>query len=427
MNKRHIKLIYLASLILGICFAPGCKEKVEELEVASHEHVDSVLLKTDVFQITSKQFKAAGIELDYVQKTELSETFEVTGELDLPPQNFAEVSTPIGGIIKSINVIEGDYVNKGQKVMDLSTPDLIRLQEDYLTSRSSLEYLEKDYLRQKELNAENVSSGKSYQEAKSKYQIEKARIESLKSQLSLLSISTENLHNGIIVQSISIRSPIKGYIGHVHVGIGSYAEPNNILFDVIDNTHITVHLDVFEEDLNKIKVGQKISVNLPNQDNRQIKGKIYNIGKAMDMESKSVAVHAEIVNNKTKELLPGTFVTALVNVGGQFVDALPEAAVVRAGENEYVFIVADLKKLAEDSIQFKKFTEPHFVRDANGNLIPLTFELIEVKTKASGRGLVEIDDLARIADSSQVVVKGAYYLLSQLKSGETAGCCAPEE
>ena len=357
----------------------------------------------------------------------MSETFEVTGELDLPPQNFAEVSTPIGGIIKSINVIEGDYVNKGQKVMDLSTPDLIRLQEDYLTSRSSLEYLEKDYLRQKELNAENVSSGKSYQEAKSKYQIEKARIESLKSQLSLLSISTENLHNGIIVQSISIRSPIKGYIGHVHVGIGSYAEPNNILFDVIDNTHITVHLDVFEEDLNKIKVGQKISVNLPNQDNRQIEGKIYNIGKAMDMESKSVAVHAEIVNNKTKELLPGTFVTALVNVGGQFVDALPEAAVVRAGENEYVFIVADLKKLAEDSIQFKKFTEPHFVRDANGNLIPLTFELIEVKTKASGRGLVEIDDLARIADSSQVVVKGAYYLLSQLKSGETAGCCAPEE
>ncbi|MBK8831158.1 MAG: efflux RND transporter periplasmic adaptor subunit [Saprospiraceae bacterium] len=427
MNRRHIKLIYLASLILGICFAPGCKEKVEEPEAVSHEHVDSVLLKTDVFQITSKQFKAAGIELDYVQKTELSETFEVTGELDLPPQNFAEVSTPIGGIIKSINVIEGDYVNKGQKVMDLSTPDLIRLQEDYLTSRSSLEYLEKDYLRQKELNAENVSSGKSYQEAKSKYQIEKARIESLKSQLSLLSISTENLHNGIIVQSISIRSPIKGYIGHVHVGIGSYAEPNNILFDVIDNTHITVHLDVFEEDLNKIKVGQKISVNLPNQDNRQIEGKIYNIGKAMDMESKSVAVHAEIVNNKTKELLPGTFVTALVNVGGQFVDALPEAAVVRAGENEYVFIVADLKKLAEDSIQFKKFTEPHFVRDANGNLIPLTFELIEVKTKASGRGLVEIDDLARIADSSQVVVKGAYYLLSQLKSGETAGCCAPEE
>jgi cobalt-zinc-cadmium efflux system membrane fusion protein len=178
MNKRHINLIYFASLILGICFAPGCKEKVEELEVASHEHVDSVLLKTDVFQITSKQFKAAGIELGYVQKTELSETFEVTGELDLPPQNFAEVSTPIGGIIKSINVIEGDYVNKGQKVMDLSTPDLIRLQEDYLTSRSSLEYLEKDYLRQKELNAENVSSGKSYQEAESKYQIETARNES---------------------------------------------------------------------------------------------------------------------------------------------------------------------------------------------------------------------------------------------------------
>jgi cobalt-zinc-cadmium efflux system membrane fusion protein len=174
-------------------------------------------------------------------------------------------------------------------------------------------------------------------------------------------------------------------------------------------------------------VGQKITVILPNQDNRQIEGKIYNIGKAMDMESKSVAVHAEIVNNKNKELLPGTFVTALVHVGGLLVDALPEEAVVRAGENEYVFIVADIKKLAEDSVAFKKFTEPHFVQDANGNRIPLTFELIEVRTKASGNRLVEIDDLAQIPDSAQVVVKGAYYLLSQLKSGETAGCCAPEE
>ena len=427
MNKQHINMLYLLALILGIWLIPACKEKVEEPEISLHEHADSVLANTDVFQITSRQYKAAEIELGYVQKTELSETFEVTGELDLPPQNFAEVSTSIGGIIKSINVIEGDYVNKGQKVMDLSTPDLIRLQEDYLTSRSNLEYLEKDYVRQKELYAENVSSGKVFQEAESKYQIEKARIASLKRQLSLLSISTDNLHNGIIVQTVPIRSPIKGYIGHVHVGMGSYAEPNNVLFDVIDNTHIHVHLDVFEEDLNKIKVGQKISVMLPNQDNLQIEGKIYNIGKAMDVESKSVAVHAEIVNNKSKELLPGTFVTALVNVGGQFVDALPEAAVVRAGENEYVFIVANLEKLAEDTIQFKKFTEPHFVLDANGNKIPLTFELMEVRTKASGNGLVEIDDLNLIPDSSQVVVKGAYYLLSQLKSGETAGCCAPEE
>ena len=427
MNKRHIKLITLAALLLIIGFIPACKEKVEEPEVLSHEHADSILLKTDVFQITSKQFKAAGIELGYVEKTELSETFEVTGELDLPPQNFAEVSTSIGGIIKSINVIEGDYVNKGQKIMDLHTPDLIRLQEDYLTSRASLEYLEKDYLRQKELYAENVSSGRVYQEAESKYQIEKARIASLKRQLSLLSISTANLHKGIVVQTIPIRSPIKGYIGHVHVGMGSYAEPNIVLFDVIDNTHIHIHLDVFEQDLNKIKVGQKITVMLPNQDNLQIEGKVYNIGKAMDMESKSVAVHAEIVNNKNKELLPGTFVTALVHVGGQFVDALPEEAVVRAGENEYVFIVPDLEKLAEDSVQFKKFTEPHFVLDANGYKLPLTFELMEVRTKASGNGLVEIDDLNQIPDSSQVVVKGAYYLLSQLKSGETAGCCAPEE
>ncbi len=427
MNKHLRTIIFLATVLLSLWFVISCKEKVDEPEVSLHEHVDSILLKTDIFQISSKQFKAAGIALGYMQKTELSETFEVTGKLDLPPQHFAEVSTPIGGIIKSINFIEGDYVSKGQAVMDLSTPDLIRLQEDYLTSRSNLEYLEKDYQRQKDLYAENVSSGKIFQEAESKYQMEKARLASLKRQLSILSISTDDLHKDIIAQTIPIRSPIKGYIGHIHGGMGSYTEPNNVLFDVIDNTNIIVHLDVFEEDLNKVKVGQKISVMLPNQDNKQIEGRIYNIGKAMDMESKSVSVHAKIVNNQNKDLLPGTFVTALVHVGGQFVDALPEEAVVRAGENEYVFIVADLKRLAEDSVQFKKFTEPHFVQDANGNRVPLTFELIEVRTKASGNGLVEIDDLALIPDSAQVVVKGAYYLLSQLKSGETAGCCAPEE
>ncbi|MGM3268086.1 hypothetical protein ACS2UZ_27235, partial [Bacillus cereus group sp. BC255] len=59
--------------------------------------------------------------------------------------------------------------------------------------------------------------------------------------------------------------------------------------------------------------------------------------------------------------------------------------------------------------------------------ISLSYKMVEVRTSASANGYVGMAPLEEILNSNIVVVKGAYFLMSQLKSGETVGCCGEGE
>ena len=307
--------------------------------------------------------------------------------------------------------------------MTLEHPDFLKLQEEYIGAKNNLTFLEQEYQRKKELIEANATSGKAFQEAESNYNIGKGRLTAISNQLSMLGISTAALNNGNIASTIALRSPISGYVIKLHGSLGSYAEPNKSLFVVVDNSQIQVHLDVYEKDFYNVKTGQKINVFLPNQENVEVEGRIISIGKAMDNTTKSIAIHAEIINKKRLELIPGVFVNALIYVAGHNARAVPAEAIIRTGEKQYVFIVNE-ELCSKPNVPGK---DPHSVKDAYGNTIPLAYKMIEVNTGAEDKGLVEITPLRAILMTDQLVVKGAYYLMSALKSGETVGCCAPAE
>lgn len=416
----------LIGLLAGLYIFTSCQQAAPKEEVETgpqHAHKDTIEEVVDDLVITSRQFKAAGIELGKLGTTNLTGSIKVSGRLEVPPQNQAGVSAYVGGIIKSIQVSAGSYVKKGQTVMTLQHPDFLKLQEEYTSAKGNLVFLEQEYQRKKELLAENATSQKSFQEADSKYNVEKGRLASIASQLSMLGISTAELNKGNITNVLALRSPISGYITQVHGSIGAYAEPNKMLFEVVDNSSILVRLDVYERDFYKIQKGQKITILLPNQGNAEIEGRITILGKAMDNMTKSIAVYAEIRNNKRQDLIPGIFVNAFIYVDGHAASVVPDETVIRSGEKQYVFIVNE-ELCNKPNVPGK---DPHSVKDASGNTIPLAYRMIEVKTGAEGTGVVEINPAQELKPTDQLVVKGGYFLMSALKSGETVGCCAPAE
>lgn len=429
-------LISLSTLLAVLTVVSSCNndkaasapEKESTLATAEnapkHTHVDTTSEEIeDQLVITSKQYKSAGIELGTLQDTELSETIRVTGSLDVPPQNYAQVSPYIGGVIKSINAVEGDYVKKGQTVMTLEHPDYVRLQEEYSTVKSNLSYLEKEYQRQKTLHEKNVGSGKAFQEAESNYNTEKGKLSSIMSQLSMVGISTSELDKGNVTNAIALRAPVSGYVANINGSLGSYAEPNKMLFDVVDNSSVYVHLDLFEKDVYKVALGQKVTVRLPNRGDGFVEAEVFKIGRAMNNANKSIPVHAKIKSAVGVDLMPGVFVTGVIYVDDHATKAVPLDAVVRAGERQYVFIVND-SLINLPPVHGK---DPLSVKDAQGNVVPLAYEMVEVRTGAEENGLVEVEPMTEITTSNRIVVKGAYFLMSALKSGETVGCCAPAE
>lgn len=403
--------------VLNSC---GKKEEVKAPEREAEEaHKEGNVKEVE---LNEAQYSSAGIALGGFTPKNLSEVINANGYTKLPPQNQADVSVFVSGIVKSIAVIEGQNVRKGQVIATVESPEFTRLQQDYLTSKSNLDFLKLEYERQRILSEEEVSAKKIFQKTKAEFDIEKARFASLAKQLQTMHI---NPGRGA-VSTVPVVAPISGSITEVNIKIGSTVTPGQPLVNIVDNSQLHVDLLVYEKDLQKVKTGQKVRFVLTNQDNTEITGKIFSVGKAFENETKSVAVHADIANDK-QQLIPGMYVNALIDVGANTVNALPVDAVVKAEGREFIFI---LEGIHEEEPNGGKEAKPHDEQDGHKHDDgheheesgkSYHFQRIEVKSGTTQLGFVQITPVQELPADAKIVVKGAYYIQSHLLKSEGGG------
>lgn len=419
MNRKNILCGSLAVIAIAIILYFSFRHS----DTDGHNHEDEKATETEKqkeqtpikeVELNEAQYKASGVELGTFSMKNLSDVVNANGYTKLPPQNQADVSVHLTGIVKSINIIEGQSVKKGQVLATIESPEFAKLQEAYLTSKSNLEFLTLEYERQKMLSEENVNSKKIFQKTKAEFEVEKARFSSLKQQLAVL-----NLNGGNNTSSVMpIVAPISGFITEINIKIGSNAEVGRPLLSIVDNSQLHVDLLVYEKDLQKVKPGQNIRFVLTNQDNTEINGKVFNVGKAFENETKSVAVHADI-SNKSQTLIPGMYVNALIDVGARNVQALPVDAVVKADGREFIFV---LEEGYEEETHDEKEGHSHEDGDAHEHEgKTFHFQRIEVKTGTSQLGFMQVSVLHKIEDNAKIVLKGAYYIQSHLVKNEGGG------
>ncbi len=398
------KLTYIL-IILGILLA-GCKQQNSQhtQEEEGEEHAQNVVI------LNENQMKAVGIEIGTFQMRNLTTVVKTTGQLSMSPQNQAEITAIIGGNVKSIKVFFGQKVRKGQVLAVLEHPDYIKLQEDFAQVANELDFLEKDYQRQKQLFEEGATSGKQYQMAKSKYFTARARYEGLRQRLKMLGINPDDVLSGKITPEIKILSPIDGTVNEINIKVGSYVEPGKTMFVIKNNDSLHADLLVYEKDIHKVSVGQKVHFTVANRPNGELSGRIFAMEKEFEPDVRAVKVHASI-NDSKKGLIPGMYITGHIHTDSIYTKTLPADAVVREGEKYYIFIV-DNKALKEE--------HEHLAHEENESEEKLyAFRMVEIAKGAEDNGYVEIRLLSPMPDTTKVVVKGAYYLLSDLKKEET--------
>ncbi|MBK7338570.1 MAG: efflux RND transporter periplasmic adaptor subunit [Saprospirales bacterium] len=135
-----------------------------------------------------------------------------------------------------------------------------------------MEYAEAEYKRQEELARENVNAGKTLQAAKAEYTSLKARVAGLeaktggqRARLELLGIDPDRLSPDNFQSEISLYSPTNGYVTEVNVNAGKYVGSTEVMFKIADTEHLHAELTVFEKDILKLKVGQKVRFMLANE------------------------------------------------------------------------------------------------------------------------------------------------------------------
>jgi len=391
MNIQKYKLITAAFLVgaaLVSCSGDTGKKQADSTE-AKKEKPDGLVL-------THEQMQTVGIVTGPIAQKNLDSVIKANGQLAVPPQNKAEVSILSGGIINHINVIEGQQVKRGQLLATIKNQDLIKIQQDYLAAKNNFTYIQAEYNRQKQLQEAGAGTGKSFQSAEATYHAERSRLTAYESQLSQLGISPGKIANGKIVSQFPVLSPIGGTVGQITANTGAFVQPGTSIMEVVDNSKIHCDLTVFEKDLMHVKIGQKVSFQLTNQENQLITGTINGINKSFENESKGVTVHAVINNKEQKNLIPGMYVTALISTGSRLTTAVPVDAVMRSEGKQFIFIVVPDAAGKGDTVRFKK---------------------AEVATGVTELGFIQIKPLQDLPASVKVALKGAFYLQSKASGG----------
>lgn len=371
------RVIFLSALTLLLL---SCGGKATNKEVATATtSVENTATLTDL------QVKNAGIITGKLEKKAISSILKLNGIVDVPPQNMVSISVPLGGYLKSTSLLPGMHVNKGDVIAVMEDQQYIQLQQDYLTAKAKIGFLENEYKRQKDLNESKASSDKVFQQAEADYHSQNVLITALAAKLQLAGINVNQISETNILRSINIYSPINGYVSKVDVNIGKYVSPTEVLFELVNPTDIHLALKVYEKDADKLFIGQKLTAYTNNQPAKKYPCEILLIGKDLSAD-RNTDVHCHF-ETYDKTLIPGTYMNAEIEVKNTNAFVLPEDAVVRFENKHYIFI-------------------------AKGNN---QFQMTEVNAADTENGFTEILDAEKLTTSG-IVVKGAYSLLMSLKN-----------
>jgi len=371
IRKKYLPLLLIITLIYGC--SSSAKQEVEVNAKA----------EGDLVKLSPEQIKQIDLQVHEVQSKNISTALKLNGQINVPPQNLISVSVPLGGYLKSTSMLAGSQVRKGQLLAIIEDPQYIQLQQDYLSAKSKLSYAIKEYQRQKELNSAKAGSDKVLQQAENDFRNLNIESKGLAEKLKLIGINPGKLTEDNISRTINIYSPINGFVSKVNVNIGKYVTPSDVIFELVNPADIHLNLTVFEKDLSKIKVGQQVAAYSNSQPDQKYMTKVSLVSHSLNND-RSTEVHCNF-EQYDKNLVPGMYMNAEVQLETDKIDALPNEAFVSFENKDYVFV-------------------------SNGNN---TFKMINVVKGKTEQGFTAVNSELK---EKKIVIKGAYSLLMKLKN-----------
>lgn len=387
--KTHLKIFFISIFIFSC-------SKDKNMTQNMNDAKDNIQTETFV-ELSQDQYDLAKIELGKIEIKQINESIQVNGILDVPPQNLVSISVTMGGTIQKSDLLQGMKVRKNQPIAVIKNIEFMTLQQDYLDVKNKVEFLKTDFEREKTLMANNINSIKNYQQALADYQSSRAKLQTLSKKLKLLNINTNNLTPENITEIITIYSPINGFVTDVNFNIGSYVNPQDVLFKIVDTEHIHAELNVFEKDVSKLKKGMKVRFSLSNNPNEERFATVFLINHKIETD-RTVRVHAHL-NKKDHKLIPGMYLTAFIDTQTKNQIAVLDNSIVSYGGKDYIFLA---------NVKIQKVGKTVYL-----------FKSIEVKKGNSQNGFTAVETYEKVSlDKNNLVINGSFDLISKVFNNE---------
>lgn len=377
---KHFLHILLVPLLISLS---SCQRGTGDGSAVSETGGEAV--QSGEIVLTQDQFNEAGMKVGDPSVVMFSNEVAANGIVSSSIGGSAKISTLVSGRVRQINHAEGESVRKGEMLFSLESYDLIMLQQEYAEVHHQVKLLAADYERQKALYEEKIMSQKDFLKTDSDYKSILAKAEGLGARLRMIHIDPAEVAAGSIVPYLNIQSPISGTLTHLDLVLGQFIDPQTTVMEVVDTRKLQLSLRVFEPDLEEVIPGQMVHFNTPDQPERVFEAILSHVGKSIDPETKTVHCIARLAPAIAEKLVNNLFVTSRIITCERETLAIPENALIREPDRDFVWIL-----LEEKGEQ-------------------LIFRKIPVHTGPTRDGYTEVLD----EDLSSVLLVGAYNLRSE--------------
>lgn len=289
-------------------------------EATQAEEAPTVEIPTDQQQLIGVRTVKAAIK-------PLHRIIRTVGRIEYDERKLATANTKIEGWIEKLHVdYTGRYVKKGEPLAEIYSPELVATQQEFL-----------NVLRW-------ASQGQSVKDERTALLLVKdaqTMLEAAKERLRLWDISDEQIKKiettGKPIRTLTIYSPVSGYVLQKMAVQGMRVMPGEKLFDVVDLSSVWIVADIYEYELPLIKVGQPARIGLSYFPGQEFSSRVDYVYPSLAGETRTAKVRFTIPNAKGT-LKPQMFtnVEIRVNLGRRL--AVPAEAVIDTGARQIVYL-----------------------------------------------------------------------------------------
>ena len=267
----------------------------------------------------------------------------VPGLVKADPDREAQVSSRVAGISVAVFTRVGDRVRKGQKLAEIESVEIQKLQVDIIQAENRMLLTMAELDRVKRLVASKIAAEKELITAQNQHQAILNEVEGLAQQLKLLGLPEEvvqKVRKEKSVSTFALRSPISGVVAERHVVLGETVEPNKVIFKILDSSVVFVEGDAFEEALPQLRIGQKVRIRVASYPGEVFTGRISRVSPTIDPQKRTIHLWVQ-VRNPAGILKPGLFAEMDVVIGGGGeVLSIPFEALISTEGESFVFVAA---------------------------------------------------------------------------------------
>ena len=331
--KKILTVILTLSLIFTSCHKSNDPEAIKK-KISRYktiiEHYQEKINKLEQ-QLPAEQEEAVAVKVETVKPQVFNDYLEVTASIE--PIEYAYINPQASGTIKAIYVHEGDYVHKGQLLMELDDA-LIRRNMAQLQVQLAL--ADSLYRKQKTLYEQGVVSQVQYLQAKNQKEALEKNLEVLKTQL----------------KYTRVYAPFSGIVDQINVRVGELAGPQVRAMYLVNMSKMKAIAHVSENYLPYVHKGDPVVIKFPVYGNLEIKTRITRTGNLIDPSTGTFKVEAQFTNPQMKIKPNMTAIMRFVTFKTKNAIVVPTQLLKKDSNGWFLYIV---KKEGDKTVAVKRY------------------------------------------------------------------------